>query len=50
MVTDIVQPKVTEQMNMSLLQPFSREEVYSAVKEMSPDKSPGVDGMSAMFF
>ena len=50
MVTEIVQPKVIEQMNMSLIQPFAREEISNAIKEMSPDKSTWVDGMSAMFF
>ena len=39
MVTEIVQPKVIEQMNMSLIQPFAREEISNAIKEMSPDKS-----------
>ncbi|XP_060972642.1 uncharacterized protein LOC133038492 [Cannabis sativa] len=41
---------VTAEMNYSLLRPFSDKEVLDALHSMSPDKSPGSDGMSAMFY
>ncbi|XP_060969593.1 uncharacterized protein LOC133036849 [Cannabis sativa] len=41
---------VTAEMNDSLLRPFSDKEVLDALHSMSPDKSPGSDGMSAMFY
>uniref|UniRef100_A0A803PY51 Reverse transcriptase domain-containing protein n=1 Tax=Cannabis sativa TaxID=3483 RepID=A0A803PY51_CANSA len=41
---------VTAAMNDSLIQPFTCEEIYNALKTISPDKSPGSDGMSAMFY
>jgi hypothetical protein len=37
-------------MKDSLLSPFSREEVRSALFQMSPSKAPGPDGMTALFF
>uniref|UniRef100_A0A803Q6R6 Reverse transcriptase domain-containing protein n=1 Tax=Cannabis sativa TaxID=3483 RepID=A0A803Q6R6_CANSA len=41
---------ISNDMNQSLIQPFTSQEVYDALKSMSPDKSPGCDGMSAMFY
>ncbi|KAL0427274.1 UNVERIFIED_CONTAM: putative mitochondrial protein [Sesamum latifolium] len=45
-----VSPRVTEEMNEVLLQPFSLEEVKCALDQMYPYKSPGPDGMSPVFY
>ncbi|CAL1384152.1 unnamed protein product [Linum trigynum] len=45
-----VEPKVTPQMNQELLPPFTREEIWEALKLMVPTKAPGSDGMPALFF
>ena len=37
-------------MNMELTRGFTKEEVVVALKQMHPTKSPGPDGMSALFF
>ena len=47
---DVVQPKVLDDMNRMLNMPFQDFEVYSALKQMYPLKSPGSDGMSPLFF
>ncbi|KAL0345258.1 UNVERIFIED_CONTAM: putative mitochondrial protein [Sesamum radiatum] len=49
-VIAIVSPRVTEEMNEALLQPFSLEEVKCALDHMYPYKSPGTDGMSPVFY
>ena len=41
---------VTPEMNSELSRAFTREEVVSARKQLHPLKSPGPDGMSAIFF
>ncbi|XP_059431505.1 uncharacterized protein LOC132165008 [Corylus avellana] len=41
---------VTEEMNRSLLQPFTEEEVLFALSNMAPLKAPGPDGFPAEFF
>ncbi|KAL0394948.1 UNVERIFIED_CONTAM: hypothetical protein Slati_4461000 [Sesamum latifolium] len=43
-------PRVTEDMNAMLTQPFTMEEVNLALKQMHPLKSPGPDGMSPIFY
>ena len=42
--------KVTDDMNASLTQDFSREEIVIALKQTHPTKTPGPDGMSAIFY
>ena len=37
-------------MNDDLLKEFKEEEVWQALKQMHPTKSPGPDGMSPIFF
>ena len=41
---------VTPEMNQSLLQPYTAEEVQRALFQMHPSKSLGPDGMSHFFF
>ncbi|KAK9292489.1 hypothetical protein L1049_020462 [Liquidambar formosana] len=41
---------VTDEMNASLMQDFHPLEVCEALFQMHPSKSPGPDGMSALFF
>uniref|UniRef100_A0A2N9J7Z2 Reverse transcriptase domain-containing protein n=1 Tax=Fagus sylvatica TaxID=28930 RepID=A0A2N9J7Z2_FAGSY len=48
-VSDI--PKVvTEAMNNILIQDFRADEVEQAIKQMSPSKAPGPDGMPPIFY
>ncbi|KAL0394970.1 UNVERIFIED_CONTAM: LINE-1 retrotransposable element O protein [Sesamum latifolium] len=42
--------QLTPAMSEALLQPFSAEEVSQALKQIHPLKSPGLDGMSPIFF
>jgi hypothetical protein len=37
-------------MNEELLKPFTKEEIFYALKHMGPLKAPGPDGFPAMFF
>ena len=45
-----VQPVVDDFMNEALLQPFVREEVEVAIKQMAPLKASGPDGMPHIFY
>ena len=49
-VTVVIPTIVTEEMNMELSRNFTREEIVTALKQIHPTKSPGPDGMSAIFF
>ena len=47
---DAIQPVITEEMNSSLTQTFTAEEVHKALKQMHPKKSPDLDGMPPLFY
>ena len=49
-VVEAIDPKVSAEMNQSLIKQFTREEVEAALKQMHPSKSPGPDGMPALFY
>ena len=49
-VLDSVDRVVTPNMNSTLLQPYTPNEVKQALFQMHPSKSPGPDGMSPFFF
>jgi len=49
-VLDAIPTKVTEEMNQSLIQEFTREEIEIVLNQMHPTKAPGPDGMFAIFF
>ena len=44
-----IHPKVTPAMNATLTANFRAEEVWNALQQMHPTKSPGPDGMSPIF-
>ena len=49
-VLDTIPTRVIEDMNQLLIQEFTRVEVEVALKQIHPTKTPGSDGMFAMFF
>ena len=50
MVLNTMEPKVSPEMNEQLDRRFVAEDVRAAVFHMAPSKSPGADGMSALFY
>ncbi|GMI84947.1 hypothetical protein HRI_002164000 [Hibiscus trionum] len=50
LLLDNVQPKISNATNARLLQPFTVEEVWFAIKNMAPMKASGVDGYPALFY
>ena len=49
-VLDTVDRIVTDDMRHILLLPYTENEVWVALFQMHPSKSPGLDGMSPYFF
>ena len=49
-VLDSMDKVVTPNMNSTLLQPYTPNEVKQALFQMHPSKSPGPDGISPLFF
>lgn len=49
-VVQLVETKVTTDMNNTLLLPFIGEEVRTALFQMNPSKALGPDGMNAFFY
>ena len=45
-----IQPSVTDDMNEDLTREFTIEEVHQALKQMAPTTTPGLDGMSPVFY
>jgi hypothetical protein len=42
--------RVSHEMNVQLLREFTKEEVWAALQQMAPLKSPGPDGFLACFY
>ena len=49
-MTNLIQVKVSEEMNDELTKDFTMEEVRTALEQMHPTKAPGLDGMSTIFY
>jgi hypothetical protein len=49
-ITDLVQEKITTEMNNQLCQDFSDEEISDALFQIGPIKAPGPDGFPTRFY
>ncbi|GMI96662.1 hypothetical protein like AT1G43760 [Hibiscus trionum] len=49
-VLDKVSPTISAAMNSKLTAAYSREEIFSVVKDMAPLKASGLDGYPALFY
>jgi len=49
-ITDIVDKKVSDEINEDLKRPFTVEEIKHVVFSMHPDKAPGPNGLNPGFF
>lgn len=49
-VEHVLEPKVTGEMNMVLTREFQLDEVWRALQQMHPMKSPGPDDMPPVFY
>lgn len=49
-VLDSVTSAITREQNLKLSMPVTDDEVKEALFQMHPDKSPGPDGMTLVFF
>lgn len=47
---ELFDPRVTEELNLKLEEPFSQEEIIVALTQMHPLKAPGPDGFSTEFY
>lgn len=48
-VLNCVEPRVTQEMNDSLLMPFIGDEIWRALESIGDLKAPGADGMPSIF-
>lgn len=48
-ILEVIQPLVTEDMNINLTREFTKREVNLALKDMAPLQAPGSDGMPPSF-
>ncbi|WJX23528.1 hypothetical protein P8452_12731 [Trifolium repens] len=49
-VLSLIQQRVTDEDNARLTSPILKEEIYNALMQMHPDKSPGPDGFNPAFY
>ena len=45
-----ITPCITQQMDQRLIRPATEEEIYQALFMMHPEKAPGPDGMTSLFY
>lgn len=49
-VMEDIHPKISDEVNSKLIEPFIVEEVRNALFQLHPDKDPGIDEFSALFY